>query len=272
MRLSILIHDAYNYLQRSVEGIYTCSPSVPNFVTYFRVSTEKQGRSGLGLEAQQHDVRQHLLRTGGIELASFTEVESGKVARTTATRRSPPSLADRRGATLLVAKIDRLSRNAAFLFKLRDSDVKFQALDIPDANTLTLGVMIVMAQHERGNHRQANQGRTGGSPRQGGCGWAHIGICQRIKLVLRSWVASRIAPGPRSVRRRSRRQSGDARRSRDKPRSIRLPSISTPRGIQTPPRQKLDGYRSQECTEAARVPPDVTGGCLSPSSLSLRGV
>lgn len=123
-------------------------PSKPKFVTYYRVSTERQGRSGLGLEAQQHDVQQHLARIGGVELASYTEVESGKIA-------DRPQLAAallrcrQTRATLLVAKIDRLSRNAAFLFNLRDSGVKFQALDIPEANTLTLGVMIVMAQHER---------------------------------------------------------------------------------------------------------------------------
>jgi DNA invertase Pin-like site-specific DNA recombinase len=122
--------------------------SRPKFVAYFRVSTQKQGRSGLGLEAQQHQVRQYLFQAGGIELASFVEVESGKNA-------DRPKLAAalqrcrQTRATLLVAKIDRLSRNAAFLFALRDAGVQFQALDIPEANTLTLGVMVSMTQHER---------------------------------------------------------------------------------------------------------------------------
>jgi len=85
---------------------------------------------------------------GGVELASFTEVESGKI-------NGRPQLdaallrCRQTHATLLVAKLDRLSRNAAFLLNLRDSGVKFQALDIPEANTLTLGVMAVLAQHER---------------------------------------------------------------------------------------------------------------------------
>lgn len=123
-------------------------PPRPKFVTYFRVSTEKQGRSGLGLAAQQDEVRRYLFQFGGMELASFVEVESGKLADrpklTAALQRCRQTR-----ATLLVAKIDRLSRNVAFLFNLRDSGVKFQALDIADANTLNLGVMIVMAQHER---------------------------------------------------------------------------------------------------------------------------
>jgi DNA invertase Pin-like site-specific DNA recombinase len=124
------------------------NPPRPKFVTYFRVSTRRQGKSGLGLAAQQHDVRRYLFQNGGIELASFVEVESGKhderpklVAALQRCRQTR--------ATLIVAKIDRLSRHAAFLFALRDSEAKFQALDIPEANTLTLGVMIVMAQHER---------------------------------------------------------------------------------------------------------------------------
>lgn len=123
-------------------------PSRPKFVTYFRVSTKRQGRSGLGLEAQQHAVRQYLFKTGGIELTSFTEIESGR-------NNDRPQLAAalqrcrQTRATLLVAKLDRLSRNAAFLFSLRDSSAQFQALDIPEANTLTLGVMIVLSQQER---------------------------------------------------------------------------------------------------------------------------
>jgi DNA invertase Pin-like site-specific DNA recombinase len=85
---------------------------------------------------------------GGVELASFTEVESGKID--TRPQLEAALLRCRQAhAILLVAKLDRLSRNAAFLFNLRDSGVKFQALDIPEANTLTLGVMAVLAQHER---------------------------------------------------------------------------------------------------------------------------
>jgi DNA invertase Pin-like site-specific DNA recombinase len=123
-------------------------PSKAKLVTYYRVSTQKQGRSGLGLEAQKAAATDYINAHGGVELASFTEVESGKI--NTRPQLEAALLRCRQAhGTLLVAKLDRLSRNAAFLFNLRDSGVKFQALDIPEANTLTLGVMAVLAQHER---------------------------------------------------------------------------------------------------------------------------
>jgi DNA invertase Pin-like site-specific DNA recombinase len=122
-------------------------PPKSRFVAYYRVSTQKQGRSGLGLEAQQASVREHLQRVGGAQLASFIEVESGR-------KNDRPKLAaailrcKQSNATLLVAKLDRLSRNAAFLMNLKDSGVEFEALDIPGANSMTVGVLALVAQHE----------------------------------------------------------------------------------------------------------------------------
>jgi len=125
------------------------TPQTSKFVAYLRVSTAKQGRSGLGLEAQREAVRQFVAGRGGKIIApEFVEVETGK-------RNDRPELdkALKRsrltGATLVVAKLDRLSRNAAFLMTLRDSGVDFVAADLPEANTMTVGVMAVVAQHER---------------------------------------------------------------------------------------------------------------------------
>jgi len=124
------------------------APSKSKYVTYYRVSTQDQGRSGLGLEAQMAAAKQYLAAHGGVELASYTEVESGKLDARPKLEAALLRCRQTR-ATLLVAKLDRLSRNIAFLFRMRDEGVKFQAIDIPEANTLTLGVFAAMAQHER---------------------------------------------------------------------------------------------------------------------------
>lgn len=125
------------------------SPRPRHYVTYYRVSTQRQGRSGLGLEAQKAAVRTYLDgHHGGVELATFTEIESGK-------RADRPQLAAalrrcrQTRATLLVAKLDRLSRNAAFLLSLRDAGVRFVAADMPDMNETVVGILAVIAQHER---------------------------------------------------------------------------------------------------------------------------
>jgi len=121
----------------------------PRFVTYLRVSTAKQGRSGLGLEAQQQAVRQFVAGRGGkLTAIEYVEVETG--SRNDRTELGKALKRCRlTGATLVVAKLDRLSRNAAFLMTLRDSGVDFVAADLPEANTMTVGVMAVVAQHER---------------------------------------------------------------------------------------------------------------------------
>lgn len=123
------------------------APSKSKFVVYYRVSTQRQGRSGLGLEAQKAAAEAYLYRIGGLQLASYTEVESGRNNERPQLKAALLRCRQTR-ATLLVAKLDRLGRNIAFLFNLRDAGVKFLAADLPDANTMTLGVMITMAQHE----------------------------------------------------------------------------------------------------------------------------
>lgn len=124
------------------------TPRPRHYVTYYRVSTQRQGRSGLGIEAQKAAVRAYLDGHGGVTLATFTEVESGKL-----NERPELAAALRRcrqtRATLLVAKLDRLSRNAAFLLSLRDAGVRFVAADMPDMNETVVGIMAVIAQAER---------------------------------------------------------------------------------------------------------------------------
>src|SRR3954470_16957622 len=121
--------------------------AVGRFVAYYRVSTDRQGRSGLGLEAQREAVRCYLNGGNWVLADTVTEVESGK-------RNDRPEL-DRAlglcrlyGAPLVVAKLDRLARNVAFISKLMESGVEFVAADFPQANRLTIHILAAVAEHE----------------------------------------------------------------------------------------------------------------------------
>ena len=116
------------------------------YIAYYRVSTVKQGASGLGLEAQRQAVH-HFVR-GGTILGEYTEVESGKSNSRVALEQAIAHAQESK-ARLVIAKLDRLSRNVAFIFALRDSGVDFVCADMPDANTLTIGIFAALAQHER---------------------------------------------------------------------------------------------------------------------------
>lgn len=123
--------------------------AVGKHVAYYRVSTGKQGRSGLGLEAQREAVRAYL-NGGKWELvAEFTEVESGKRHENRPQLQAALELCKLTGATLIVAKLDRLSRDAAFLLTLQNAGARFVCADMPDANSLTVGIMALVAQQER---------------------------------------------------------------------------------------------------------------------------
>ena len=119
----------------------------PQFIAYYRVSTDRQGRSGLGLEAQRQAVCDFLTGWGEL-IESFTEVESGR-------KNDRPQLAAaldacrRHKATLVIAKLDRLARNVYFISGLMESGVEFVAVDMPQANRLTIHILAAVAEHER---------------------------------------------------------------------------------------------------------------------------
>ena len=123
------------------------SEAAKKVIAYYRVSTKKQGASGLGLEGQQVAVTDYAHRDGAAVLYSYTEVESGK-------RKDRPELlkaiahAKRNKATLVVAKLDRLARNVAFLSALMESGADFVACDNPHANRLTIHILAAVAEDE----------------------------------------------------------------------------------------------------------------------------
>ena len=116
-------------------------------IAYYRVSTKRQGESGLGLEGQQAAVAEYLQRAGIALVASYTEVESGKRSDRAELNRAT-SHAKRIGASLVVAKLDRLARNVAFTSKLMASGVEFTACDNPHANRLTIHILAAVAEDE----------------------------------------------------------------------------------------------------------------------------
>jgi DNA invertase Pin-like site-specific DNA recombinase len=119
-----------------------------SFVSYLRVSTAKQGQSLLGLEAQRKAVADYLNGGNWNVIEEVVEVESGKNNKRPKLLEAI-SLCKASGATLVVAKIDRLARDAAFLLNLRDAGIEFIAADMPDANRMTIGIMALVAEQER---------------------------------------------------------------------------------------------------------------------------
>jgi DNA invertase Pin-like site-specific DNA recombinase len=119
------------------------------YVSYCRVSTDRQGIDGYGMAAQMEAVSRYLKSDPSAELiATFEEIESGANNERTQLA-AALKLAKARGATLIIAKLDRLSRNAAFLLQLQDSCVSFLCCDMPTADRFTIGILALVAQRER---------------------------------------------------------------------------------------------------------------------------
>src|SRR5436190_16360184 len=123
-------------------------PHSGKFVAYYRVSTDRQGKSRLGLDAQREAVTSYLNGGSWQLVQEFVEVESGK-------RADRPQLAAalaacrKHKAKLVIAKLDRLSRNLAFVATVMESGVEFVAVDNPHANKLTIHILAAVAEHER---------------------------------------------------------------------------------------------------------------------------
>lgn len=120
-------------------------------VAYYRVSTQKQGRSGLGLEAQREAVRRYVAEHGAELLAEFQDIETGKGSNALEKRpglREAVALAKKKRATLLIAKLDRLARNVHFVSGLMETGVQFRCCDFPTADRTMIHIYAAMAEHE----------------------------------------------------------------------------------------------------------------------------
>jgi DNA invertase Pin-like site-specific DNA recombinase len=117
------------------------------FVAYYRVSTAKQGASGLGLEAQEHAVQEYLNGGQWKLIQEFVEVESGRHNDRPELERAL-ALCRVHNATLIIAKLDRLARNVNFISNLMESGVEFVAVDFPQANRLTVHILAAVAEYE----------------------------------------------------------------------------------------------------------------------------
>jgi len=119
------------------------------WISYQRVSTQRQGKSGLGLEAQRNAVTEFLNGGNWTLVKEFVEVESGKNADNRPELAKAIQACRAYGAKLLIAKLDRLSRDAHFLLGLEKAGIDFVAVDMPNANRLTVGIMAMVAEEER---------------------------------------------------------------------------------------------------------------------------
>jgi len=119
------------------------------YVAYLRVSTKRQGESGLGLEAQRAAVTDYLNGGRWALVAEHVEVESGKQHTNRPALRRALDDCRAYGARLIISRLDRLSRDPVFLLSLRDAGIEFVAVDMPNANRLTVGIMAMVAEQER---------------------------------------------------------------------------------------------------------------------------
>jgi DNA invertase Pin-like site-specific DNA recombinase len=126
----------------------TIKATAPRLVAYYRVSTARQGESGLGLEGQDLAVSAYAAGVGGDVVREFTEVETGTRKRHRPVLAEALAFARRVGARLVIAKLDRLARNVHFVSGLMESGVDFVACDNPHANRLTIHILAAVAEEE----------------------------------------------------------------------------------------------------------------------------
>jgi len=169
------------------------------FVAYYRVSTDKQGESGLGLDAQRQAVMNYLNGGPWRLVAEHTEVESGKRNARPELQKALPACR-RHKAKLCIAKLDRLSRNLAFIATLMDSGVEFVATDNPHANKLTIHILAAVAEHEREAISERTKAALAAAKARGKkLGGPRLALARRASIKARSEAADAFAANVRPI-------------------------------------------------------------------------
>ena len=175
-------------------------------VAYLRVSTARQGQSGLGLDGQRAAIAGYCASTGATVSKEFVEVESGK-HNDRAVLRNALAYAKRTRSRLVIGKLDRLARNVAFIANLMESDVEFVALDVPGANRLLLHVMASVAEAEG----RAISDRTVAALRQAKARGVKLGAADPRSRNLSAEAASKgAALGAKAMREKARAHYAEA--------------------------------------------------------------
>ena len=171
------------------------------YVAYYRVSTARQGVSGLGLEAQKSCMETVISQ--GKMVAEFTDIESGK-KRNRVQLQAALKMCREVGACLIIAKLDRLARDVKFIFELRESGVEFFACDLPDFNTLTLGTFATFAQYEREKISERTKAALQAKKvRDGGAWWGVSNLTSDARLKAHDAVRVKAESNPNNVRARA---------------------------------------------------------------------
>jgi DNA invertase Pin-like site-specific DNA recombinase len=170
------------------------------YVAYYRVSTTRQGVSGLGLEAQKSCIER--VTDNGQLLASFTDIESGK-KRNRAELHQALKMCREKGAVLIIAKLDRLARDVQFIFELRNSGVEFFACDLPDFNTLTLGMFATFAQYEREKISERTKDALQAKKMRDGEWWGVSNLTTEAREKAQNTVRVKAKENPNNVRARA---------------------------------------------------------------------
>lgn len=168
-------------------------------IAYFRVSTQRQAASGLGLEAQRESVMAYAMAAGLEVVADFVETETGTNKKTRPQLANALREARTHRAVLLIARIDRLARNVRFVAELMEAGVDFVAVDMPDANRLTVHIIAALAEHEARLISVRTKDALGAAKRRG----VHLGNPQNLTRQAQ-------LTGARAMREKAIRETGQA--------------------------------------------------------------